>query len=63
MTFEVHNKYKSILKEREGDFPGIPVVGTCPSNEGGAGLILGWGTKILYPTCYMAWPKKKENGD
>ena len=63
MSFEVHSKYKLILKEREGDFPGIPVVGTRPSNAGSAGLILGGGTKIPHATCHMTGPKKKENGD
>ena len=28
------------------DFPGSPVVKTLPSNEGGTGLIPGWGAKI-----------------
>ena len=30
------------------DFPGGPVVRTLPSNKGGAGLISGWGIKILH---------------
>ena len=29
------------------NFPGGPVVETSPSNEGGARLIPGWGTKTL----------------
>ena len=28
------------------DFPGGPKIKTLPSNAGGGGLILGWGTKI-----------------
>ena len=33
-------------KKEDGDFPGGPVVKNPPSNEGGAGSIPGWGTKI-----------------
>ena len=32
------------------DFPGGPVVKNPPSNAGNAGLIPGWGTKILHVT-------------
>ena len=34
------------LNRHNRDFPGGPVVGTSPSNAGGAGLIPGQGTKI-----------------
>ena len=37
------------------DFPGSPVVTTSPCSEGGAGLIPGWGAKILY----TLWPKNQ----
>ena len=28
----------------------------CVSTAGGMGLIPGWGTKVLNPTCHILWP-------
>ena len=42
------------------DLPGDPVVKTPPCNAGDAGLIPGWGTKILYAAQHCR-KKKKEN--
>ena len=46
----IRSKSPSIHEERKvmekGDFPGGPVVKTLPSKAGGAGSILGQGTKI-----------------
>ena len=33
-------------KREERNFPGIPEVGTSPSNKGGTGLNPGWGARI-----------------
>ena len=37
-----------IFKTGMRDFPGSPVVKTCPSNAASAGSILGQGAKILH---------------
>ena len=40
------------------EFPGGPLVrGPRVSTAQGMGLTSGWGTKILYSACPMAWPK------
>ena len=48
---------QGLCKQREwlGDFLGGPMAGTLPSSAGGAGLILGWGTRILH----ASWPKSQ----
>ena len=35
-------------QKMSGDFPGSPAVKTLPSISGHAGLIPGWGAKILH---------------
>ena len=40
-------KFQSIKNIGNRDFPGGPVVKNLPCNAGDAGLIPGWGTKIL----------------
>ena len=37
---------KENTREKRGNFPGIPEVGTSPSNKGGTGLNPGWGARI-----------------
>ena len=39
------------------DFTGGPVIKTLPANAGGAGLIPGWGAKILH----VSGPKKSKH--
>ena len=45
-TCYLHLLVFSLFKYTPGDFPGSPVVKNPPSNEGRAGRIPGWGTKI-----------------
>ena len=47
----------SSIKNQRWDFPGGPVVKTSPSNAGGAGSVLGQGTKIPQ----ALWPKKPKH--
>ena len=42
--YEIGNTHLKNIKYR--DFPGGPMVKNPPSNEGDAGSIPGWGTKI-----------------
>ena len=54
LTTVHHNKYNK--NEKVWDLSGGSVVKTSPSNAKGAGLILGWGTKIPY----ALWSKKQK---
>ena len=42
-------------KREERNFPGIPEVGTSPSNKGGTGLNPGWGARIPH----ALWPENQ----
>ena len=47
-------KYQSIKNIGNRDFPGGPVVKNLPCEAGDAGLIPGWGTKILHPMEHLS---------
>ena len=42
----------AFLKHFYWDLHGGPVVGTSPSNAGGAGSVAGWGAGILHASSY-----------
>ena len=60
-TVKLINHHIRFTKKEIGwwTFPGGPVVKDLPSNEGDAGLIPGWGTKIPRPAeCLSATTRK-----
>ena len=59
-SLEDFQRITSLMKRKQGDFPGGPVVESPPCNAGDTGSIPGWGTKIIHAHGQIGGGKEEE---